>query len=164
MSPFILSVQEKIFSKSKELNKEETTIVSLIHVSWANGEKITQRDLAQNAKWIGVHPQWETKTSESGFIDTSSRRVRSIIRDLRVKHHMQILSDDKGYFFPFDRQDHIRVFRRMECEVLARNKSSLETYHELQRAFDENMQSEFFNDLARMTKGLEEKHLQQEML
>jgi hypothetical protein len=124
---------KKLFFMIK--TSEELTVASMILNAWIAGAKVTQRRIAEDADWIGVHPSYEGTAKDAGFIETSSRRVRQIVRDLRLKYGLPILSDSDGYYFPFSAQDQEKYIKRVEMEVAARNRASLETIEKMRSIF-----------------------------
>ena len=60
------------------LTVEEKIVLELI----SNAPyRITQQDIAKSWRWLGSHPKYETERQE-----TTLRKIRQIIRDLRIKH------------------------------------------------------------------------------
>lgn len=114
---------------------EDRWVAEYILHKWESWKKVTQRELAEAAPWIGPHVHFETKAAEKGFFDTTTRRVREIVRNLRVKHGMPILSDHDGYYFPWYPDQCRLMLTKMEREVYARARSSYETYREMQKIF-----------------------------
>lgn len=144
------SVQDSIIKVGKP---EQLVVIKLILTAWKEGYKVTQRDIAIHETWIGAHPKWEIKKILAGFTETSTRRVREIVRDLRVIWHVPILSDEDGYFFAFNTEDARRVLMRIESEVYSRNLSSVQTYREMQKMFGSI--SDFIDQIDRLNKSVE---------
>jgi hypothetical protein len=133
---FSENIESIVLGISRKLKApEEMVVINIILAEWRKGFKVTQRAIASEATWIGVHPKWETKSIEAGFLDTSTRRVRDVIRTLRIDRGLPVLSDSDGYFFPFTEKDAPTVLKRFEAEVIKRNASSVRTYQELQKIF-----------------------------
>lgn len=92
-----------------------------------HGGRVSQAQIAASQPWIGSHPEYDKTTYE-----TTLRQVRQVIRDLRVKHGVPIVSDRDGYFIPRTDEEASAYLNAMEREVRARAASSLETYRAMQ--------------------------------
>lgn len=86
--------------------------------------KVTQEDLVRILPQLGNHPKHEKPPT----MDTTLRKVRQIIRDLRVKHWAPILSDKEGYWIPQTKEEAQEYMNRVEGEIRARVAASFETY------------------------------------
>lgn len=127
-----------------DLSTEERTVLSLIAFTAPKlpGGRITQRELALHEKWMGAHPEHEAHLPGAAEFDTTLRKVRQVIRDLRIAHHAPILADKAGYFIPASEEE-VRVYmRRWEGTVRAQIAGWAETYRELRAAFGAAAQSE----------------------
>jgi hypothetical protein len=105
------------------LTPEEEAVLSLIRP----GERITQREIARSEPWLGCHPEHEQDVVKNEY-ETTTRRVRQIVRDLKVKRGIPVLADARGYFLPKTMAEADEYLARLEREVAARNAASLETY------------------------------------
>lgn len=117
----------------RSMTEEESAVAGLLAET-----PITQREIARHESWIGTHPKHEGYDAE-----TTTRMVRQIIRVLRVQYRIPILSCSKGYFITDDIEASKSFLERMEGEVRARNKSSLETYSALNSSI--GIVSEYFD-------------------
>ena len=91
------------------------------------GGRISQRAIAISEPWLGCHPEHETNVVRNEF-ESTLRKVRQIIRDLRIIHKIPVLSDSDGYFLPSTQEEADEYLKRVESEARARAASSLETY------------------------------------
>lgn len=91
------------------------------------GGRISQRGIAVSAPWLGCHPEHEADVVRNEF-ESTLRKVRQIIRDLRIIHKIPVLSDSDGYFLPSTQEEADEYVKRVEAEARARAASSLETY------------------------------------
>ena len=109
-----------------ELSKEEQQVYDQI-VSCKG--KITQLQIARKV-WVGCHEKFEgyDKPKESTL-----RKVRQIIHDLRMKHGLQILSDRKGYYImkKGDIDDAKRFIDELEMTAKAQAKSYFARYKKM---------------------------------
>ena len=109
---------------------QEQGLVWILLLKWGNAVGLTQEEIKRRLPELGKHYKDKTPLLHQ----TTLRKVRAIIRELRVEHGAPILSDSEGYWVSRDAQQ-CRIFlRRMEREVAARNKSSLETYAALSKS------------------------------
>ena len=70
------------------LTDDEQCILNLIS---STNNRITQQEIAASQRWLGSHPVHEIDRRESTL-----RKIRQVIRDLRIKKGYMILSDAKG--------------------------------------------------------------------
>lgn len=127
--------------KAQPLTPEERAVMRLLYTAWNRKTgKITQRDIARSELWLGCNKH------EVGIVknpsETTLRKVRQIIRDLRVKYNAPILSDVKGYWIPISFDQVTAYLARIEIEVKAQTASWFETYRCMQKTFD--IQSKYF--------------------
>ena len=118
-----------------EMTPEETAVLNLI----SSNERITQVQIARSASWLGSHPIHEGYYNEQSTL----RRVRQIVRDLRMKHGKVILSDRLGYWIMNDRSEAMEYIRRMEKMAKAQAKAWFETYAVMKKNF--GVTSEYFS-------------------
>ena len=113
------------------LTKEETIVYDLIRNS---PKKITQLEIARAAPELGSHKRHE------GYMTTEStlREIRQIIRDLRIKHSLFILSDKNGYWIMKEREEAVRYITRIEKTAKAAAKAYYVTYNAMKRNFGIN--------------------------
>jgi len=121
-----------------QLTNEQKIVYDLILNS--NG-RITQLDIARSAAWLGSHATHEGHL-KINHEQTTLRRVRSIIRDLRIKHNLFILSDKDGYWMMKDRSEAIEYIQRVEKTAKAQAKAWFTTYQCMRKNFGIN--SDYF--------------------
>jgi biotin operon repressor len=125
-------------------------IAELLVETW--GEKpVTQRDIARTERWLGCHPTHEKDVVANEF-ETTTRRVRSIIRSLRVNHGFPILSNREGYYLPKNSDEADAYLKRMEREAKARAAASIDTYIAMRDTL--GITSELFDKMAEFTKTI----------
>jgi hypothetical protein len=127
-----------------ELMPDEKIVYDLI-VS-CNG-RITQLDIARSASWLGSHPIHESHLNIN-HQQSTLRKIRQIIRDLRIKHHLFILSDVNGYWIMKDRSEAIEYIQRIEKTAKAQAKSWYVTYQCMRRNFGIN--SDYFETQGKL--------------
>lgn len=112
------------------LTQDEQSVLNLIYNS---KHRITQQEIADSERWLGSHPEFEIEKRESTL-----RKIRQIIRDLRIKKGYMILSDAKGYWIMKDRQEAIEYCERIERMAKAQAKAWFETYNAMRKNFGLN--------------------------
>lgn len=127
-----------------ELTADEKTVYDLI-VS-CNG-RITQLEIARSARWLGSHPVHEEHLNID-HQQSTLRKIRQIIRDLRIKHHLFILSDVNGYWIMKDRSEAIEYIKRIEKTAQAQARAWYVTYQSMRRNFGIN--SEYFETQGKL--------------
>jgi len=122
------------------LNNDEQCVLNLI--SNAN-YRITQQEIADSERWLGSHPIHEIDRSESTL-----RKIRQIIRDLRIKKGYMILSDSNGYWLMKNRQEAVEYCERIERMAKSQAKAWFETYNAMRKNF--NLTSDYFNQQGKL--------------
>lgn len=123
-----------------QLTNDEQSVLNLI----ANSDyRITQQEIADSERWLGSHPVHEIEKRESTL-----RKIRQIIRDLRIKKGYMILSDAKGYWLMKDRQEAIEYCERIERVAKAQAKAWFQTYNAMRKNFGLN--SEYFEQQGKL--------------
>ena len=130
--------------KKRNLSPEERAIMRILYGAWQqSGSRvhITQRDLAKSEAWLGCHETHEGDKVQNPS-ETTLRKVRQIIRDLRLKHNAPILSDRDGYWIPSDSREVQEYLQRIEQEARSQAAAWFETYKAMKGTF--GVQSAFF--------------------
>ena len=122
------------------LNNDEQCVLNLI--SNAN-YRITQQEIADSERWLGSHPIHEIDRSESTL-----RKIRQIIRDLRIKKGYMILSDSNGYWLMKNRQEAVEYCERIERMAKSQAKAWFETYNAMRKNF--NLTSDYFDQQGKL--------------
>jgi hypothetical protein len=121
------------------LTPEEQIVYALI----SNSKRITQAEIAKSAYWLGYHQKHEAHlnlpTKESTL-----RKIRQIIRDLRIKKGMLILSDKEGYWVVNNREEAVEYCQRIEKMAKAQARAWHETYSAMRKNF--NIKSDYFDN------------------
>jgi hypothetical protein len=123
-----------------QLSNDEQCVLNLI--SSAN-YRITQQEIAKSERWLGSHPIHEIDRKESTL-----RKIRQVIRDLRIKGGYMILSDIKGYWLMKDRQEAIEYCERIERMAKSQAKAWFETYNAMRKNF--NLTSDYFEKQGKL--------------
>lgn len=124
------------------LDTPEKAVLRVLWIKWREGEKITQNEIARTEEWLGCHPKYEDDIVKNKRASTL-RQVRQIIRNLRVKYDIPILSDNKGYWLPLTTQEVEEYVERMENVARAQAASWHQTYQAVKRTL--NVTSSFFD-------------------
>ena len=123
-----------------QLTYDEQCVLNLI--SNAN-YRITQQEIADSERWLGSHPIHEIDRSESTL-----RKIRQIIRDLRIKNGYMILSDSKGYWLMKNKHEAIEYCERIERMAKSQAKAWFETYNAMRKNF--NLTSDYFDQQGKL--------------
>jgi hypothetical protein len=140
------TVEKILAAVADKLSPDETAVLEVIRDAGRAGMKATQNHIASVKPFLGSHP----KEGMISNTESTLRRVRSIIRDLRLKHGVPILSDTSGYFFPDSQAAAQKYLHRMEREAKARAWSSLETYRGMSKLL--NLKSQYFEKVEAFHK------------
>lgn len=124
-----------------KLTKEEQLVYD--EIVKCNG-RITQLQIAKKI-FIGSHEKYENYDK---WKETTLRKVRQLIRDLRIKHFLHILSDKDGYWIMKDRTEIKEYLIRIERTAKAQAKAWLVTYNSMRRNF--GIQSEYFEQQGKL--------------
>ena len=127
--------------KKETLNKVELIIFELIENC---DKRITQRQIALSEKLLGCHPIYESNINLPNPNESTLRKVRQVIRDLRLNHNAPILSDVKGYFIPQDQNEIDEYLNRIEKMAKAQAISWRETYQHMKNTFE--VESDYFEN------------------
>lgn len=119
-----------------ELTNEEKLVYDEIVA--CNG-RITQLQLARKV-FVGCHEKFEGYDNPK---QSTLRKIRQIIRDLRMKHGLFILSDEEGYWVMREKSEAKIYIERMERIAKATTKGYFDTFRAMQKAF--GVTSEYFS-------------------
>jgi len=117
------------------LSKEEQLVYDEIVA--CNG-RITQLQLARRV-FVGCHEKFEGYDNPK---QSTLRKIRQIVRDLRMNHGLFVLSDEEGYWMMKDKAEAKIYIERMERIAKATTKGYFDTYKAMQRNF--GIRSDFF--------------------
>lgn len=145
MTDFQEQIKARVFALSKEpLTQEEKAVMALLWQCYGK-DKVTQNQIARTERWMGCHPKHEADI-RSNKMETTTRQVRQIIRDLRVKWEVPVISDVKGYWIVTSQEEAQEYLTRLEAEAKAQIKSWIETSDAMARAL--NIHNLFFTNIA----------------
>lgn len=134
-------IQSIIKEKWYDLDQNEQAIIRLLHERWNERKQTTQAQIARAVLGLGHHERHEdglpTKKNESTL-----RKVRQIIRDIRVNHGIPILSDSCGYWLPYNIEECQTFIAKMERTAKAHMAARYETYRAVERSL--GLRSDFF--------------------
>ena len=117
--------------------------------------KITQRDIAKSERWLGCHPRHEADIVKNEF-ETTTRQVRQIINDLRIKYGVPVISDSSGYWLCRSEAEAESYLKRLELEVKATVKSYFTTYKSMRNNLSISLPGldDYFDDHLLRQEGL----------
>ena len=119
----------------QELTNDQKLVYDLIVNS---GSRITQLEIARKAPSLGSHERHEGYLS----MESTLRKVRAIIRDLRIKNGLFILSDRRGYWIMKSDSEKREYLQRLEKTAKASAKAYYVTYEAMKRNM--GIKSEYF--------------------
>lgn len=129
--------------KRKSIPDQEMAVLELLIRQWqfsSSTEKISQDAISQTVQNLGRHEQHERHVPRKK--STTNRKVRQLIRNLRVKFGVPILSGRDGYWLPKSEKDSIDYIDRLELLARAQAKAWYETYEAMSDALE--VSSEYF--------------------
>src|SRR4029077_12895140 len=109
-----------------------------------------QRDIAKAESFLGCHPRYEADIGLRNPTQTTLRRVRQAINDLRNIFHVPILSESSaqgGYWIPKKSIEVEENMFGMQKKSIAQAHAYLKTYKEMRRTFGGSYRSAFFDEL-----------------
>jgi hypothetical protein len=113
----------------KALSPSEEAVLSVLTKNWSLGA-VSQKDIVHSDEWKKAHPLYVNADT-----NTSTRKLRKVINNLRIKHKLPILHNQFGHFLP-DEKDHVEEFiRKLEADTKAQVCSKLETYQQIKDIF-----------------------------
>lgn len=138
--------QETILKKLNALDPNtmtlpERAIMNQLMKGMEEKRHITQEEIAKSERWIGCHPEHERGIRE-GNLDTTLRMVRQIIRDLRIKYFVPILSDHTGYYLPATEEEAAEYLNDLAGKAQSQTRAWFETYNAMKTAL--NITQPFF--------------------
>lgn len=140
MENIIDKIQSKLLEIHPKLDEEHQRVLLAIWNRWQFKQKITQAEIAKEAIGIGHHEKHEEPTKKK---ETTLRKVRQIIRDLRIEHQVPILSDKHGYWIPCTLTECSEYLERIEALARAQAAAWFETYRAMESTV--GIRSEFFD-------------------
>jgi len=125
MDDFRQKINDQVVAIGRsEIPAEERDVLRLLHTKWKNYDgKVTQKAIAEALPHIGGHPKFDSRTEE-----TTLRKIRQVVRDLRTLRWAPILADVDGYWLPDNEREAKEYMVKLEREVRARVVASFETY------------------------------------
>jgi hypothetical protein len=130
----------KATAKSHMMSQEQKDVANLIVQYSYSGRKIKQKELAMQAK-VGKHHK-DPDAIDSH--ESTLRKVRQIVRELRVIYALPIVSNRTGYWIPFTEDEARSFLEKIEREARAHFISSKETYSAMAAVL--GVKSEFFTN------------------
>lgn len=127
-----LSVSQMVEQKYQEakphLDAAEIAVMEDLRIA---SSPRSQAYIARSRPFLGAHPRWEIEKPSQ---ETTLRRVRAIINTLRVKHHIAILADRRGYWLARNLEEAETFLDSMEEQARAAAKSYMVTFNAMKRA------------------------------
>lgn len=138
-SSFVTRLNKYIHKKltSGDLNDDEMLV--LIYLMQQT-RPVRQWQVAQELPTLGSYERYEDQNS-----DTTKRKVRGVIRDLRVIHGIPVMSSPVGYWLPITETEIVEFVEHLEIIAKAQTKAYFQTYRSMKKLTD--VTSNFFEEL-----------------
>ena len=123
---------------------EKRVLIVIMH-AFDDRERVTQQQIAEHHMVkVGKHEEHEAHLNPKR--ESTLRKVRQLIRNLRVNHGIPIISSRKGYTLP-ENQTELQEFVE---ELERRAKAQAAAWHETYRAIKNNLNvtSSFFDGMS----------------
>lgn len=121
----------------EKLSRDQLAVYELIENS---SSRITQSEIARHEKFLGSDEK--EKHLHINHHQTTLRKVRRIIRELRIDFGAPILSDIRGYWIPNTEAEAQDYIERIAVTAKAQSKAWFETYRAMELNF--KVKSEYF--------------------
>jgi hypothetical protein len=117
----------------KELPLEQFSVLQVLAARSRLGDGdarwIRQPEIARSAEWLDVSNPTEGEQS-------ACRRIRSAIRELRVRRGIPIISSSSGYAIASSEKEAVEFLSEMGHTARARAKASMQTYRAMCHALN----------------------------
>jgi predicted house-cleaning noncanonical NTP pyrophosphatase (MazG superfamily) len=110
-----------------------------------SNSRITQLQIAKHEKYLGCLEKHEGHLEIDKQASTL-RKIRFLVREMRVKKNIPILSDREGYFIMRTSDEALEYIKRIERTAKAQTRAWWETYRSMSKMF--NIESEYLEKLA----------------
>ena len=124
-------------SRRGEMSQEMIIVMNAVIEATKAQRKISQRDIANSEPWLGCHGKFEGDiVSRNKQHESTLRKVRQIVHDLRVDFGIPIISDRHGYWIPTNEDEANAFIERLEAETKASIASKAMTYKALRNSLN----------------------------
>ncbi len=132
-------VQARVNAALLVCTEEQTRVLEVIVAASASSAgKLTQRQIADACPGLGAHHrELEAGAASDSSTETTLRRVRQIVHDLRVVRRVPILSDPSGYWLPRTEDEVAEYVNRVGKQARATAEAWLTTVQSLEGFLDE---------------------------
>lgn len=146
----IPTVHEKVRARVNDARtlatEGQTAVLNALVLS---SGKVTQRDLVELCPGVGAHRrEVDAGVASPASMETTLRRVRQIVRDLRVELRVPILSDPSGYWLPRTEDEVAEYVDRVEKQARATARAWFETLRSLDGFLNDGRQRALFDVVA----------------
>ena len=147
MSDFKKRIEDQVVAIGKSnIPSDEKEVLRTLWIRWKNQDgKVTQKELAELCPKVGGHPKYDSRHE-----DTTLRKIRQVVRDLRTKRWAPIIADNEGYWIPRTPEEAQAYIDRIEKEVRARVVASFETYKAMRESL--GIASDFLDHQEKLLK------------
>lgn len=126
----------------ENLSPEEQAVYDLICAN----NRITQLQICKSEKWLGISKHEEHLNIDKR--ESTLRRIREIIRGMRLKHNLPILSDTSGYYILKTDAEAELYIKRLERSAKAAAKSFMVTYAVMKKTL--GVKSDYFEEAEKL--------------
>lgn len=109
--------------KSNEMTPEHKSVLDLL----MTGKQYTQADIMRILPDLGCHPKYEGNIVKD-VRESTLRKIRKLVRDLRLKFNIPILENTKGYWIIKNYDEGVEYINRIEKRARAQAEAHLKTY------------------------------------
>lgn len=120
-------ISRKITNAKGTMSLDEVVVVEILILNWSEGMVISQKEIAAGERWLSRHKRHRIAALENSF-ETSTRRIRNAIRNLRVRYGIPVISAGDGYWLPQSEQEARDYGEVLLKAAAARAKASMATY------------------------------------
>lgn len=142
---FKAKISDQVVAIGKSnIPSDEKDVLRLLFNRWqAQDGPIMQKEISELLPRIGGHPKYDSRHEE-----TTLRKIRQVVRDLRTLRWAPILADNRGYWIPQTEKECKDYIDRVEKEVKARVVASFETYRAMKESI--GISSDYLDRQARL--------------
>lgn len=127
----LASVMSHIKSVWSDLEEDERIILGVLYDEFPNvisQEKIINV-LRNSNVLLGAHPKYEKRWV--GKLASTTRALRSVLENLRKKHHIPVCGGGEGHWLPKDDADLREYMEALKSKSYATAASHIETFERL---------------------------------
>lgn len=138
-------VKARVNDAMDRASPEQQEVLAVLRLSAA---KVTQREIARRCPLLGAH--WRDGSLKEE--ETTLRKVRQVIRDLRVEARVPILSDPGGYWLPRSKEEVDEYIDRVAKQARATAAAWFETLRTMEAFAQSTQQKRLFGAISALAE------------